>query len=103
MNDFVAGHLPFWIANYLLALAAWACLGRFIMSAFIAPDSRNYIWRGFRMLTDWSVGTARFLVPSFVTPMFLPLVAFCWLFAIRWIVGLSFIGAGLAPSITPPA
>ncbi|MBY0336288.1 MAG: YggT family protein [Acetobacteraceae bacterium] len=103
MNDFVAGHLPFWIVNYTLALVAWACLGRFMMSAFIAPDSPNYIWRGFRLLTDWAVATARVLVPSFVTPMFLPLVAFCWLFAIRWVVGLSFIGAGLAPRITPPA
>ena len=101
MNDFVAGHLPFWFFNYTLALLAWACIGRFMMSAFIAPDSPNYIWRGFRLLTDWTVAAARRLVPSYVRPQFLPLIACCWLFAIRWTVGLSMIGAGLAPSITP--
>ena len=29
--DFLAGYLPFWIVTYLLALTAWACLGRFMM------------------------------------------------------------------------
>jgi uncharacterized membrane-anchored protein YitT (DUF2179 family) len=103
MNEFVADYLLFWIVNYTLALIAWACIGRFMMSAFIATDSQNYIWRGFRLLTDWAVGGARMLVPSYVTPMFMPLVACCWLFAIRWVIGLSMIGAGLAPSITPAA
>ncbi|MFL1462335.1 YggT family protein [Roseococcus sp. DSY-14] len=102
MNQFVLGHLPFWIVNYLLALLAWACVGRFVMSAFLPPDSPNYIWRGFRALTAWPVGAAAFLVPSYVGPRWLPLVACCWLFALRWVAGLSMMGAGLAPSITPP-
>jgi hypothetical protein len=101
MNDFVAGHLPFWFFNYTLALLAWACIGRFMMSVFIAPASPNYIWRGFRLLTDWAVAAARRLVPSYVRPQFLPLIACCWLFAIRWTVGLSMIGAGLAPQHHP--
>jgi hypothetical protein len=33
--------------------------------------------------------------------MWLPLVACCWLFALRWLFGLSMIGAGLAPRIAP--
>lgn len=55
---FVFGHLPFWIITYTLALTAWACLGRFMMGFFIAPESTNYIWRGFRALSDWAVWCA---------------------------------------------
>lgn len=102
MNEFVTGYLPFWIVNYLLALVAWGCIGRFLMSAFLPPESPNYIWRGFRLLTDWAVRIARALVPSFVTPVFLPLVAFCWLMALRWTIGLFMIGAGMAPRLAPP-
>jgi len=102
MNEFVLGYLPFWVVNYALSLVAWACIGRLLMSAFLPPDSPNYIWRGFRMLTDWAVGTARLMVPSYVRPIFLPLVAFCWLMALRWAVGLFMIGSGMAPRLTPP-
>jgi hypothetical protein len=101
MDHFVLGHLPFWITNYTLALLGWACIGRFMMSGFLPPDHPNYIFRGFRWLTAIPVAAARWLVPSYVTPMWLPLIAFCWLFALRWVIGLSFIGAGLAPRITP--
>ncbi len=102
MNDFVAGHLPFWAVNHTLSLLAWACVGRSLLGAFVPAESPNYIWRGFRMLTDWAVRLAGWLVPSYIAPRFLPLGAFCWLMALRWLIGLSFIGAGLAPRITPP-
>jgi hypothetical protein len=103
MNEFVLGHLPFWIVNYTLALLGWCCVGRFMMSAFLPPDHPNYIHRGFRWMTAIPVAAARWLVPSYVPPMWLPLVAFCWLFALRWVIGLSMIGAGLAPRIAPAA
>jgi YggT family protein len=101
MQPFVAQHLPFWITMYVLALTAWACLGRFLMQVFVPHDSPNYIWRGFRLLTDWAVWTARRLVPSYVEGRFLPLVAAAWLFGIRLVAGVVLVGAGLAPRITP--
>lgn len=101
-QHFVFGHLPFWAVTYILALTAWGCLGRFMMQAFIPPDSRNYIWRGFVMLTGWAVWLARRVVPSYVTGPFLPLVAAFWLFAIRTVFGLIMLSAGFAPRITPP-
>jgi len=99
---FVFGHLTFWVVTYILALTAWGCLGRFVMQAFMAPDSQNYIWRGFRMLTGWAVWLAARMVPSYVTAPFLPLVAAFWLFGIRTVFGLLMLGAGLAPTISPP-
>jgi hypothetical protein len=100
-QDFVLGHLPFWIVTYVLALTAWACLGRFMMQVFLPADSPNYIWRGFRKLTDWAVGLARLAVPSYVAAGALPLVAACWLFGLRMVFGILMLSAGLAPSITP--
>ena len=102
MNDFVVGHLPFWIVMYSLALTAWACVARFMMQIIVPHDSPNYIWRGFRLLTDWAVWCARRMIPSYVEPPFLPLVAACWLFGIRLVLGVLLVGAGLAPRITPP-
>jgi hypothetical protein len=101
-SDFIFGHLPFWLVTYTLALCAWACLGRFLMQAFVPPDSPNYIWRGFRRLTDWAVWLAGRAVPSYVAPPFLPLVAALWLFGIRLVAGLVMLSAGWAPPLTPP-
>jgi hypothetical protein len=101
-GDFLLGHLPFWTVTYILALTAWACLGRFMMQAFLPPDSPNYIWRGFRLLTDWAVWTARRAVPSYVPDLYLPLVAALWLFGLRLVFGIVMLSAGLAPRITPP-
>lgn len=101
MTDFVTGHLPFWIVNYGLALVAWSCIARFAMQAFLAPDSPNYIWRGFRALTGWAVAAARRMVPRYVHDPFVPLVAAAWLFALRLVLGLVMIGAGWAPRIGP--
>jgi hypothetical protein len=100
-DGFILGHLPFWIVTYLLALTAWACLGRFAMQAILPPDSPNYIARGFRLLTGWAVWLARRAVPTYVGPGWLPLVAACWLFGLRLVFGLVMLSAGLAPRITP--
>jgi hypothetical protein len=102
MQSFVLDHLPFWIVMYSLALTAWACIARFMMQAFLPPDSPNYIWRGFRLLTDWAVWLARRAIPTYVGALFLPLVAACWLFGLRLVLGILMLAAGLGPSITPP-
>lgn len=99
---FILGHLPFWIVVYGLALVGWSCIGRALMQGFVPQDSPNYIWRGFRFLTDWAVAVARRLVPSFVTPGYLPLVAAFWLFGLRMVLGLMMLAAGWAPRLTPP-
>jgi uncharacterized protein YggT (Ycf19 family) len=98
-QHFLLGYLPFWIVTYALAVAAWTCLGRFLLQGLVAPDSANYIWRAFRALTDWAVAVARALVPRFVAPAFLPLVAAFWLFALRMVFGVAMLAAGWAPRV----
>ena len=86
-DDFLLSYLPFWIVTYVLALAGWVCIGRFMMQFVVAPDSTNYIWRSFRALSAVPMAVARLMVPSYVHGLFLPLVA----------------ASGLAPRIAPPA
>jgi uncharacterized membrane protein YdbT with pleckstrin-like domain len=69
--DFLWGYLPFWISMYVLSAVAWTCLARFLLGFFVSHDSRNYIWRGFRILTDWIVLTTRFVLRAFVAIMLL--------------------------------
>lgn len=101
-SNFLFGHLPFWLVVYTLALTGWACVGRFMMSAFVPETSSNYIWRGFRLLSDWAVWCAARLVPTYITARFLPLIAACWLFGLRMVVGLVLIAGGWAPRVAPP-
>ena len=102
MQPFITEHLAFWILMYVLALTAWACVGRFLMQVIVPHDSPNYIWRGFRLLTDWAIWFARRAVPSYVDARFMPLVAACWLFGIRLVSGVLLLSAGFGPRITPP-
>lgn len=100
-DDFLLSYLPFWIVTYALAVAGWSCIGRFMMQFLVLPDSTNYIWRAFRTLSAWPVAAARAMVPSYVGPLFLPLVAAFWIFVLRVGFGLAMLSAGLAPRVTP--
>lgn len=100
MQPFITDHLLFWVLMYTLALTAWLCMGRFLMQAIVPVDSPNYIWRGFRLTTDWAMWLARRAVPSYVSGLFLPLVAAFWLFGIRMVLGIVLLAAGLGPSIS---
>lgn len=100
---FITGHLPFWIGTYVLAALGWTCIGRFGLQFVMGPDNPNYIWRAFRRLTDWLMAVAARLVPSFVPPVFLPLVAAFWLWLLRLGFGIAMLAAGLAPRVGPAA
>ncbi|HEV7265873.1 MAG TPA: YggT family protein [Falsiroseomonas sp.] len=101
-SGFILGHLPFWAVTYGLAAVGWTLLGRFTLQFLVPQDSTLYIWRAFRMLTDWAVAVARVMVPSFVAPGYLPLVAAFWIFVLRMGLGILFWSAGWAPRFAPP-
>ncbi|WP_137181236.1 YggT family protein [Roseomonas sp. AR75] len=102
-SDFILGHLPFWVVIYGLAAIGWTLIGRFMLQFLVPQDSALYIWRAFRRLTDWAVAIAARMVPSFVAPGFLPLVAAFWVFTLRMVLGIGLWAAGWAPRFAPPA
>jgi hypothetical protein len=98
--DFFWGYLPFWAVNYGLALAGWACVGRWMLS-FIVPglQPNNYIWRSFVWLTEWAVRTARLITPASLGPRWMPLVASFWIFWLRIAAYAAMAAAGLTPHV----
>jgi hypothetical protein len=80
---------PFWtfwyfhIPNYVLAVVMYTLIGRFVLAFLFAPDSPNYIWRGFRRITDWAVAVFSYITPRYIHPLFLPMIGAYWLFVIR--------------------
>jgi hypothetical protein len=99
-GGFQAGYLPFWIINYGLAMLAWTCIGRFMLSAFVGEGSRNYIWRAFVALSALPIGLARLITPLAIGGRALPLVAAFWLFLLRIVAFLVLFHAGLVPRIS---
>lgn len=97
--DFFWDFLPFWIVAYSLAVVGWTCVGRFLMSAFLPPDSPNYIYRWFVRLTAWPVQFVAFFTPAFVLPRILPLVTAFWAFLLRYVAYVIFARYGMAPTL----
>ena len=101
-SDFVFGYLPFWIINYGLAIVLWSCLGRFLLSFFVPRlQPNNYIYRAFHVLSEWAVRATRFITPSFILPIFVPLLASIWVFYLRIVVFVVMYWAGMTPTVTP--
>lgn len=99
---------PFWafwyfnIPNYLLAVVMYTLVGRFVLSFVFAPDSPNYIWRGFRRLTDWAVATFGFVTPRYIHSLFLPVIGTFWLFILRHVFFMVMARAGLLAGAGAP-
>lgn len=96
---------PFWdywyfqVPNYILAALTYTLLGRFLLSFFVPPDSSNYIWRFFRLLTDPILRVVAVITPRFMVDLFLPLVAAFWITLIRILFWLALFLAGVAPKV----
>jgi hypothetical protein len=99
--DFFWAYLPFWLVIYGLAVVAWTCIGRFLLGAFLPDDSPNYIYRWFKLLTDWAVRLVRWMTPGYVTNRWLILVTAFWFFALRYVAFFLFAAYGWAPTISP--
>ncbi|HJQ59837.1 MAG TPA: YggT family protein [Vineibacter sp.] len=90
-------HLP----NYALSLVFYALFGRFILSFFLPPDSRNYIYRSFCWLTDWIVRPVSLVTPSALPAVFLPLVAAFWIVVLRVAFFMLLYSMDLTPRLAP--
>ena len=89
----------FQIPNYLLAAVMYSLLGRFLLSIFMAPDSKNYIYRAFVRITDPVLIPVRFITPAAVPYMIVLIFAALWTLVLRFALLVALAGT-LSPVAT---
>jgi hypothetical protein len=99
-NSFVFAYPIFFAFVYGVAIVQWTCVGRFMLGAILPHNSPNYIWRWFRLLTDWVMYAMRFVTPLYVRPVWVPLIAFFWLGLLRLVGSMVLFKMGLAPMLS---
>jgi len=88
-------HLP----NYAFSVLFYTLFGRFLLGAILPDDSRNYIYRWFRRLTDWIMAPVAFITPSIIPKGLLAPIAAFWIIVLRVGFFAAMYAAGLTPRI----
>jgi hypothetical protein len=94
--DFWYFHLP----NFILAALMYTLLGRAILGLIVGPDSSNYIWRFFCLITDPVVAAVAAVTPKATAPVVVWLFGVVWLFWLRVAFLVLFALLGATPSVT---
>lgn len=88
-------HFP----NFVLAAVMYTALGRLVLSFFVSPDWRNYIWRMFRKITDPFVGIVRVITPAGVPDVLVLVFTVLWFMVLRVLFFMVMGQAGLLPPV----
>ncbi len=87
-------HLP----NLVLATMMYTALGRFVLGFVFDERSDNFIWRFFVKITDPMLKLVKFVTPASVPDTIVLLLSVVWLFALRVVLLLGLIAAGVGPT-----
>ena len=73
--------MPLWvlILDYILGIIMWTLIGRSAMNIFQREDSNFFFMKAFVKLTNPIIKLFRFITPSFIIPLFVPLYV-AWFF-----------------------
>ena len=73
--------MPIWvlILDYVLGIIMWTLIGRSAMNLFQREDSNFFFMKAFVKLTNPILKVFRFITPSFIIPLFIPLYV-AWFF-----------------------
>jgi hypothetical protein len=88
-------HLP----NYALAVMLYATIGRFLLGLVVAEDWSNFIWRGFKAVSQPAVWLVRRLTPMAVPHPLILVFTMIWLMTARVALFLAFASFGLLPRV----
>ena len=91
--------MPIWvlILDYILGIIMWTLIGRSAMNIFQREDSNFFFMKAFVKLTNPILKLFRFITPSFLIPIFVPLYV-AWFFymfrfyAMPYILGYDVMG-----------
>jgi uncharacterized protein YggT (Ycf19 family) len=88
-------HLP----NFVLAAVMYTLLGRLLLSLFVPPDWKNYIWRAFVRITEPAVRATRFVTPQALPQVIVLVFAILWVMLLRIALFAVLGSLGLLPSV----
>jgi uncharacterized protein YggT (Ycf19 family) len=85
------------VIDYILGLIMWTLIGRSAMNLFQREDSEFFFMKIFVKLTNPIINLFKFITPSFLIPIFIPLYVawFFYLFrfyAMPYLLGYSVMG-----------
>ena len=91
--------MPIWVLvlDYILGIMMWTLIGRSAMNLFQREDSNFFFMKAFVKLTNPILKFFRFITPSFLIPIFVPLYV-AWFFymfrfyAMPYILGYDVMG-----------
>ena len=90
-------HPLVYIIDYILGIIMWTLIGRVAMNIFQREDSNFFFMKAFVKLTNPIIKLFRFITPSFIIPLFVPLYV-AWFFymfrfyAMPYILGYDVMG-----------
>ena len=91
--------MPIWVLvlDYILGIVMWTLIGRSAMNIFQREDSNFFFMKAFVKLTNPIIKYFKFITPSFIIPLFVPLYV-AWFFymfrfyAMPYILGYDVMG-----------
>ena len=90
-------HPLVYIIDYILGIIMWTLIGRSAMNIFQREDSNFFFMKAFVKFTNPIIKIFRFITPSFIIPLFVPLYV-AWFFymfrfyAMPYILGYDVMG-----------
>ena len=84
--------------NYVLSALMYSLLARFVLSFFMAPDTKNYIFRFFVRVTQPVVSALSFVTPRAVPELLLVALAAVWILMLRFVLLVLYAQSGQLPA-----
>tara|TARA_Y100001970_G_C14251435_1_gene872158 strand:+ start:69 stop:410 length:342 start_codon:yes stop_codon:yes gene_type:complete len=86
--------MPLWILvlDYILGIIMWTLIGRSAMNIFQREDSNFFFMKAFVKLTNPVIRLFRFITPSFIIPLFVPLYVAWFFYMFRFYAMPYFLG-----------
>jgi len=80
--------MPIWVLvlDYILGIIMWTLIGRSAMNIFQREDSNFFFMKAFVKFTNPIIKPFRFITPSFIIPIFIPLYVAWFFYMFRFYV-----------------
>ena len=86
--------MPIWVLvlDYVLGIVMWTLIGRSAMNIFQREDSNFFFMKAFVKITNPIIKLFKFITPSFIIPIFVPLYVAWFFYMFRFYAMPYFLG-----------